>query len=60
MVITVEILTANRDALVVERDGYLAQATAVGGAIKILEHLLELAGKPDESPQQASGGECGE
>lgn len=55
MEITPEVLEANRDALVAERDGYLeeserlrAQATAVGGAIRIVEHLLELARAPED------------
>ncbi len=55
MLITVEILEKNREALVAERDGHLAdsenalaQATACGGAIRVLEHLLELARKPEE------------
>ena len=56
MKITVEILEANRSALVTERDGYLdeserlrAQATGVEGAIRILDHLLALARKPEGS-----------
>lgn len=50
MQITADILESNRSALVTERDGYLAeaerlrgQATAVEGAIRILDHLLALA-----------------
>jgi len=56
MKITVEILEANRTALVAERDGYIeeserlrAQATGVEGAIRIVDHLLDLARKPEES-----------
>jgi hypothetical protein len=55
MKITVEILEANRAALVVERDAHLAdaeratgQATAVEGAIRIVDHLLDIARKPGE------------
>jgi hypothetical protein len=55
MKITVELLEKNREALIVERDGYLqdseralGQATAVGGAIRLLEHLIDLARKPEE------------
>ena len=55
MKITVEILEANRAALVAERDAHLAdadrasaQATAVEGAIRLADHLLEVARKPEE------------
>lgn len=55
MQITTEILERQRAALVTERDGYLAeaedlraQATGVEGAIRIVDHLLTLARKPEE------------
>lgn len=55
MKITVELLEANLAALVAERDGHLAdseralgQATAVGGAIRVVEHLIEVARRPEE------------
>lgn len=56
MQITPEILEANRAALVAERDAHVAdaerasaQATAVEGAIRILDHLLALAQKPEDA-----------
>lgn len=56
MLITPEILEANRAALITERDGYLeeaerlrAQATGVEGAVRILDHLIELTQKPEAS-----------
>lgn len=56
MQITPEILEKNRESLIAERDGYLAeaerlraQATAVEGAIRLAEHLLALAKKPEET-----------
>lgn len=55
MQITPEIIEKNRESLIAERDGYLAeaerlraQATAVEGAIRLAEHLLALAKKPEE------------
>lgn len=58
MQLTAEILTSNRDALVKERDGYLAeaarlrdQATAVNGAIRICEHLLGLIEQPEQETE---------
>lgn len=56
MQITPDILEANRAALVAERDAHVAdaerasaQATAVEGAIRILDHLLALAQKPEDA-----------
>ena len=55
MQITEAILEENRTALVAERDAHLADAerasanaTAVEGALRILDHLLALARKPEE------------
>ena len=54
MKITLEVLEANRDALVKERDGYLAesdrllgQATGCAGALRVLDHLIALAQRPE-------------
>jgi hypothetical protein len=54
MQITTELLEKQRAALVTERDGYLeeaenlrAQATGVEGALRIIDHLLTLARKPE-------------
>ena len=60
MKITVEILGANRAAFVAERDAHLADAekasanaTAVEGAIRVIDHLIELAQKPE--PEATNG-----
>lgn len=54
MQITAEILEKNRASLVAERDRYLeeaealrGQATGCEGAIRIIDHLLALARKPE-------------
>ena len=55
MQITEAILEDNRKALVDERDAHLADAerasanaTAVEGAIRVLDHLIALARKPED------------
>lgn len=52
MQITAEILEANLAKFRQERDSHIAEATALGGAIQVVEQMLEHVKHPEPEPTQ--------